>query len=90
MNGPVPASLEVALTMVSLHGGLRNIRCIYMLTSLSKPPGNTFERFLLKFCLTNLLILSIQVTNTVSENSCVSFCEKMVMGRSLEHQSFLI
>lgn len=61
-----------------------------MLTSLSKPLGNTFERFLLKSCLTNLLILSIHVANTVSENSNLSFSEKMVMGPSLGHQSFLI
>lgn len=61
-----------------------------MLTSLSKPLGNTFERFLFKSCLTNLLILYIHVANTVSENSCLNFCEKMVIGPSLGHQFFLI
>lgn len=47
-----------------------------MLTSLSKLPGNTFEQFLLKFCLTNLLIPSIQIANAVFGAHVLAFVRK--------------
>lgn len=67
-----------------------------MLTSLSKPtpaftsPENTFKRISLNFCLTRLLIPSIQVANTTFESSCLNFCEKTVVVPSLVNQSFVI